>query len=59
MLELLDGLCKELEGYEFHEASEAQPEGSWSRHSQPNKSVKQAATAQQLTKQASRLCRLL
>lgn len=51
MLELLGGLCKELDRYEYHEATEAELEGSWSTVSKPNKSVEQAAQAQQQTKQ--------
>ena len=59
MEELLDGLCNELDAYEFREAAEDGAEGSWSRERRADKSSEEATRAQQLTADLVKYCHRL
>jgi hypothetical protein len=50
-LELLDGLCKQLDAYEYQQPTESDPDGSWLRFNKPNKTTEERTQAHQLTQQ--------
>ena len=50
-LELLDGLCKQLDAYEYQPPTDSDPEGSWLRFSKPNKTTEERTQAHQRTQQ--------
>lgn len=50
-LELLDGLCKQLDAYEYQPPTDSDPEGSWLRFSKPDKTTEERTQAHQRTQQ--------
>ena len=50
-LELSDGLCKQLDAYEYQPPTDSDPEGSWLRFSKPDKTTEERTQAHQRTQQ--------